>query len=233
MRSFLGWVLLVSILGGIAFVGAPIVARPIVVGVVQAGSPFGAGPLDVDVSMDAIGLVRGRIDRIHVTGTDLESERATIGRLDVTASGVSIVDRTFTSIEGSLDAVVVKRADGTVVSLDRVELAGPTAAVEATASIDRNAALELVEAALTDTGLPVAGVALVDGFVRLKVLGQSADIALGVVDGSVTMAGSLVGGSIVVFAPEPGDPWRITGVTVSKDGLLVYATVDVSGALVR
>ena len=49
----------------------------------------------------------------------------------------------------------------------------------------------------------------------------------------MVVAGSVAGGGqIVVFGPEPGDPWRISGVSVSPDGLEVHALVDL-GAVLR
>jgi hypothetical protein len=34
-----------------------------------------------------------------------------------------------------------------------------------------------------------------------------------------------------VFGPEPGDPWRITAVAASPNGLEVAATIDVGAGL--
>jgi hypothetical protein len=232
MRTLLSWALFVAILAGLAYVLAPLVARPLVADVVRAASPFGSEPLQVDVSADAFGLLQGRIDSVHVTGPDLTSERATIGHLNVSAAHVGMVDHTFTSMSGSLDSVVVTRADGSSVQLAHVDLSGPSDRLEATARIDRAAALAIVGQALAGAGLPIEGAELIDGGVRLSVLGQRTDVAIGVDDGAVTIAGSIGGGgSIVVFGREPGDPWRITGVSASPDGLDVHAVIDLGSVL--
>jgi hypothetical protein len=233
MRTFLGWVVLVTILGAIAFALAPNLLQPLIVEGVRAASPFGSEALDVDVSLDTVNLLRGTIDRVHVTGANLATDQATIGSLDLTASDVSIGDHAFASIEGSLGSVVLRRPGGTSIAIDRVDLSGPSDAVDATASIGRTAAVGLVSGALTAAGLPPENVELVDGGVRLQVLGQRTDIAIGVLDGSLTIAGSLAGGQIVLFGPAAGDPWRITSVTTSPNGLQVQTVADLAQVLLR
>ena len=233
MRGFFGWLVLLAALGAAAYVLAPIVVRPLVADAVRAASPFGTEPIEVDVEVSDLGLVRGTIDRIHVTGANLSADRLRIGSLDVTANGVGIVDHAFGSMTGTLDAVVLWRGDGTEIQAREVRLAGPSDEVEATATIGRAAALEIIRRALEGAGLPTGNLALINGGVRLTVLGQPTDIALRAVDGALAIAGSIAGGgSLVVFGPEPGDPWRITGVTVSPDGLEVDALLDL-GSLLR
>jgi hypothetical protein len=231
MRTFLGWVSLMAILGAIAFVLAPTLLRPLIVDGVRAASPFGSEPLDVDVSLDTVGLLRGTIDRIHVTGANLQTAQATIGNLDLTGTDVSIGDHTFRSIAGSLDSVVIRRAEGGSIAVDRIDLSGPSDSVDATASISPAAAIALVRTALTDAGLPAVDVALINGGVRLQVLGQSTDVAIGVADGSMIITGSVAGGEIVLFGPAVGDPWRISAVAVTANGIQVHAVTDLESAI--
>jgi hypothetical protein len=231
MRTFLGWVLLVAILGVIAFAVAPVAVRPLVVDAVRAASPFGSAPLDIEVSIDPVDLLRGTIDRIHVTGADLTARNASIGTLDVTATNVAIGDHSFDSIEGMLGRVVMTRSDGTTIDIDRIDLSGPSTAVDATAGITHDAAIALVRGALADAGLPVDEIELVDGGVRLQVLGGRTDVAIGVVGGSLTIAGALAGGQIVLFGPSTGDLWTLTGVAITPEGMQVHATADLAQAL--
>jgi hypothetical protein len=231
VRTFLGWVLLVAILGAIAFVVAPVAVRPLVVDAVRAASPFGSAPLDVEVSIDPVGLLRGTIERIHITGVDVQAGGAAIGALDVTATNVAIGDHSFDSIEGSLTSVVITRADGSTIDVDRVDLSGPPTAVDATATISHDAAIALVRGALAEAGLPTDEIDLIEGGVRLQVLGQRTDVAIGVVDGSLTIAGALTGGQVGLFGPATGDPWRLAGVAITPDGLQVRASLDLDQAL--
>lgn len=231
MRSFLGWVSLVAILGAIAFLVAPVAVRPLVVDAVRAVSPFGSAPLDIEVSLDPLGLLRGTVDRIHVTGANLQASGASVGTLDVTATDVAIGDHTFDSIEGSLRSVVLTLAGGGTIGVDRVELSGPSSAVDATASIAQGASIDLVRGALAEAGLPVESIELIDGGVRVQVLGQRTDVAIGVVDGSLAIAGAFSGGRIVQFGPSSGDAWRLTSVAISPEGMQVHATADLAQAL--
>ena len=232
MRSFVGWVALVALLGIAAYFVAPMVVRPLVADAVRAASPFGAEPLEVDVDVDVLGLISGHVRAIHVTGANLTADRLDIGHLDVTVTDVGILDRTFGSVSGTLDSVVVGRSDATDVTARQVELAGPSSAVDATAHVGREAALAMVARALEGAGLPTSELQLIDGGVRVSVLGQRTDVAIGAANGALTIAGSVAGGgSIVVFGPEPGEPWRITGVSVSPEGLEVHAAVDLSALL--
>jgi hypothetical protein len=232
MGSFLKWVVLVGVFAVAAYLLAPIVARPLVADAVRAASPFGSQPLDVDVDVDALGLLRGKVTRIHVTGANLSGSRLDIGRLDVSATDVGILDRSFASITGTLESVALRRGDGTEIDAREVRLAGPSNAVEATTSVGRKAALGIVRGALEGAGLPTSDLELIEGGVRISVLGQRSDVALGAAGGAVTIAGSIAGGGpIVVFGPEPGDSWRVTGVAVSPDGLEVQASIDIGGLL--
>jgi hypothetical protein len=231
VRTFLGWLLLVAILGTIAFVAAPLVARPLIVQSVRAALPFGADPLEADVSVDTLRLLQGSIDVIHVTGSHLETATATIGSLDVTATDVSIVDHGFASVSGTLEAVELHRAAQPALPIDRITLSGASNAVEADALLGKEPIVGIVQSALADSGLPVEGVELTNGGLRLTVLGQPTEVAVGVVDGAVTLAGSVAAGSIVLFRPEAGEAWRITAVSTSPSGMDVHAVLDLGRLL--
>jgi hypothetical protein len=233
VRTFLGWLLLVAILGTIAFASAPLVAQPLIAQGVRAALPFGADPLEVDVSVDTPHLLTGSIDAIHITGSHLETAGASIGSLDVTADDVSIADRGFASITGTLGAVVLHRPSGIGLPIDRITLSGASTAVHADALLGKETVVALVQAALADSGLAADAIELTNGGLRLTVLGQRTEVAVGVVDGAVTLggAGSIASGSIVVFRPQPGDAWRITGVSTSPSGMDVHAVLDLNGLL--
>jgi len=232
MRSLVGWLLLVAILGTIAFVAAPVVAQPLIAQSVRAALPFGADPLEVDASVDTFHLLAGSIDAIHVTGRGLETTSASISSLDVTADDVSIGNHGFASMTGTLDTVVLHRPSGADLAIDRITLSGASSAVEADALLGRASVIDLVKTALAGSGLPVCAVELTAGGLRVTVLGQPTAVAVGVADGPVTLAGSVAGGSIVLFRPEAGDGWRITGVSTSPSGVDVHAVLDLDRVLV-
>jgi hypothetical protein len=232
VRTFLGWIVLVAVLGGAAFLIAPVVAQPLIAQAVRTASPFGSEPLQVDVQADTPDLLTGHVARIHVTGSQLSSDQLDAGSLDVTVTDLSIFDRSFRAIDGSLGDVVLRRADGTAIHAARVSLTGPADATQAQAHLDRSEALDLIRGAFNAAGLPAEGLALADGGVRATVLGEPANVALGAEEGAAVMAGSVIGGrSIKLFGPEAGDPWRITAVTTSREGVDVSVSVDLAAAL--
>jgi len=231
MRSLIGWLLLVAILGTIAYVAAPVVAQPLIAQSVRAALPFGADPLEVDASVDTFHLLTGSIDTIHVTGSGLETTSASIGGLDVTVHDISIGSHGFASMAGTLDAVVLHRPSGVDLAIDRITLSGASSAVEADALLGKASVIDLVKTALAGSGLPVGAVALTAGGLRVTVLGQPTTVAVGVADGAVTLAGSVAGGSIALFRPEAGDGWRITGVSTSPSGMDVHAVLDLDRLL--
>src|SRR5438094_948880 len=153
VRSFLGWLLLIAIFGAIVFVAAPLVARPLVAQSVRAALPTRAGTVDVDVTVDTLHLLAGSIDQVHITGSHLENEGATVGSLDVTADNVSIGDRRFASITGTLKTVVLHRPSGVELPMDTITLSGPSSAVIADAVLGKQTVTQLVQAALADSGL--------------------------------------------------------------------------------
>ena len=230
MRSFLGWLVLVVVLAAIAFLGAPVVARPLVADAVRSLSPFGDSPLQVDVDVDSLGLLGGKVKRIHVSGSDLASERLDADQLDITVFDVDILDRSFDRINGNLVNAILRRADGTEIPAVRVFLTGASGSVQMQAVLDRDPALAIIRDGLRAAGLSTEGVTLVENGVRVSILGQPTDVSLSAVDGAVELSSSLAPfGPIKVFAPEAGDPWRVTGVVAGRTSLDVYITVDAGG----
>lgn len=234
MRSFLAFALFAAVAVAIlAIVLIPVLVAPLVATAVREASPFGETPLEVVVDVNALGLIGGSVDRIHVTASDLESDGTTIGALDLTVTRVSTSDRSFERIAGSISEVTMLTDLGDTVQLERVDLEGPSEAVTATATLSAEAAVALLSASIRDAGLDPAGLQLIDGGIRLGLLGQPVDVAVGVVDGALVLPAMFGGGEIVVFAPEPDAPWQLTGVAVTPAGMLVDARVDAGGVPAR
>ena len=234
MRSFLGFALFATVAVAIlAIVLVPVIVGPLVASAVRAASPFGETSLDVQVDVNALALIVGTVDRIHVTAADLDVDGTTVDDLDVTVTRVSTTDRSFAAIDGALSGIAVPTDIGGVVDLERVDLSGPSDDVLATARLTPEAAVALLTQSLTDAGLAPDGVELIDGGVGLVLFGQRVDVPLGVVDGALVLPGIAGGSELVVFAPEADAPWRLTGVVVTPSGILIDAQVDAGGVLVR
>jgi hypothetical protein len=232
VRSLIGFLaLVVALVAILAFVAVPIVVRPVVADAGRASSPFADEDLAVDVDATAFGLLVGGIDRIHVSGANLDADGPTIGSLDLEVKQVSARDHSFRAIAGSLTNVEVESFDGSPVIIERIDLSGPSERVEAVAHLDERASVALVGSAFADAGLAVDGIELTDGAVAITLFGQRADLPLAVDDGALVLPNVLGTGELVLLQPEPDDPWRLSGVTVAATGMTVVATFDANGVL--
>jgi len=238
VRGFLGFLLVaLAALALAAIAIVPIVVQPLVVDAVRAALPFASQSVEVEADVSAIGLLRGRIDRIEVRGTTLEVERADvstdpirIGSLDLTAMDVSIAERTPGAVTGGLAGVVVPAPDGLSITVDRVDVGGGSP-VDATLRLGPADGAELVAGAFADAGVPVDGISLLDGGVLVGLLGQQVGVGLSVADGALVVVGVLDGRQLPILQPAAGSPWQIVGVSVSTSGLELRAVVDVGGVL--
>jgi hypothetical protein len=233
VRSILGFVTLVLALVAIlAFVAVPLVIKPIVADAVRASSPFDDQELGVEVELNAVGLVLGGIDQIHVTGSDLDADGPIIGSLDLTVTGVSTSDHSFRGVSGSLSTVQVEGFDGSPITIERIDLSGPSGRVEADAHLDARAAIGLVGSAFADAGVPVEGIELADGAVAITFLGQRVELPLAVDQGALVLPDVLGTGELVLLQPQPDDPWTLSGVSVTATGMTIVATFDADRLLV-
>ncbi len=227
MRSLLGFLTFITVV--IALVAAfalPPVVEPMVAAAVRDASPFGDQPLDVEVDVDAIGLLRGFVGEIRISGENLENGDVQIGTLAMTVEGVRLDDRSFAGIDGGLTAVSVPLFDFEPLVVSRIQLDGASDALFATASLDHDAALAFITRSFLDQGVDASGIELVDGGVSVVIFEQRVDLTFGVVDGTLVIADVLGTGPMELLAPLPEDPWRLVGVTASLAGLEIVADVD-------
>jgi hypothetical protein len=232
MRSLFGFVAFVTVLvaiGGALLV--PPIAGPIVVSAVRNASPFGTQPLDVQADVDAIGLIRGFVREIHVSGKNLERDGATIETLDVKAQGVGIGDHAFSDTVGGLAGVSIPTDDGSVIRIDRISLSGPSTALLAKASLERASALAFIQHALDAQGVAVSDLQLTNGGVSLVIFEQRVELQVGVQDGALVIPDMLGGGPLELLVPFPDDPWRLTAATVTTAGMDIEAAIDVEALL--
>jgi len=232
VRSLLGFIAFVTILIVLAVAFAlPAVVAPMVATAVRSASPFGDQPLDVQVDVNPIGLIRGFVGEIRISGTNLTRDDISIGSLSVTVSNVGIGDHAFTEISGGLVGVTIPLDVTTSLVVRDVALSGSSAALVATAHLDRAAAIAFVERSFTDQGIAVSEVELVAGGVSLVLFEQRVAVAIGVQDGTLVVPDMLGAGTFEILAPQPGDSWRLTGVAITPDGMDLIAAIDPDGLL--
>lgn len=231
VRGLIGFTVLALVgLGALVFFVVPALVRPLVVNAVHDALPFGDQALQVDVDVSGLGLVGGQIDQIHVTGTKLTvhgaNEGVTIGALDVTVRHVSIGNHAFDAVSGGLDRVAIPSADGTPLTIARIDLSGGSTAVSGAARFDAGGAVAFVTRSLADQRVDASGIQLTDGGVSLVVFGQRVELALAVEEGALLVPDALGAGPITLLEPGPDDRWRLTGVSVSPDGMEIDAVID-------
>jgi hypothetical protein len=231
MRTFLAAIILAAlIVTGVAAI-VPLIARPIVVAAVQAASPFGSKPLDIDVDLNVFSLLRGTIDRIHVRGTSLQHGDVTIGAMDLTLKDVATSGHAFGGATGTLATIQVPTDDASSLTIDEVKLAGPSSALTATATLDRAAAAHLVTAAFADSGVEVGGIELGAGTIAFQAFGARVEVPIGVEGGAIVVVDPFGTGSFELVTPGADDGWRFTGVAVTPGGLTLDASLEVEKLL--
>jgi hypothetical protein len=233
MRSLLGFLVFTAVLVtlGLTLLVPPIVG-PLVVARVREASPFGDQPLDITADVNAIGLIRGFVGEIHVSGKGLARDAVGIGQLDITVHDVAIGDHSFSSVVGRLDAVTVPLPDEvTMLSIERIDVSGPSTALVATAHLSRDEALAFLRWSFADAGITVDELDLIPGGISFVIFDQRVEVPVGPQDGALVIADLLGTGPMELLTPQTPDPWRITGVTVSPGGMDIIASVDTAGLL--
>jgi hypothetical protein len=228
MRGCLGFVVVVGLtIGLLGLVVVNLVVPAIVVATVRDSSFLRGQPVAVDVSMSVGGLLRGRVDRIRVTGSNLDEGTVRLGALDATITNASILDRTFEDGSGRLGPVRVTLADGTPIDIATVSLSGSSTSLLATGEIPAAQVTTLLEARLGPAGVPVDHVSFESGRIFLAAAGLRVEGTLAISNGALVI--SVAGGraTVPIFEPGAGDSWTLTSVTVTTAGIAI--SVDVPG----
>src|SRR6266404_6081579 len=107
MRSFLGFLILVALLIGVfALVVLPVAGPGLVSAVIRGTPPLAGQNVMVSTLVDVAGLVRGEIGRIDVAGSSVGVHSARADDVTVSIDGLSVVDRSFVSLDGRAASVV-------------------------------------------------------------------------------------------------------------------------------
>jgi len=182
--------------------------------------------LDVQVDVNALGLIRGFVGEIRVSGAQLSRDGVTVGSLAFTVRNVRIADHAFKEVLGGLDNVAIPTGTGASITIDRIALTGSSTELVAHASMDRTQALEFVRRAFDDQGVAVSDIVLTPGGISVVDFEQRVQLAIGVADGALVVPDLLGAGTLELLAPQPDDSWRLTGVTVTTSGMEIVAALD-------
>jgi hypothetical protein len=209
----------------LVFVVIPVVAGPIISGLAHDAGLEGD---DVEVSVDLLGpgILSGRAPSVRIQGNELDVPRAVIGRVDLTLTEVSLSDRTFETVSGTLYEVRVTGPGDVGIVVETIDLEGPAEATRATGRLDRPESEALVREIASQAGLEVDDVIVGDGSITFQQGGRTVDARLRVT-GDALILDPVGVEPIVLLAPAPSDSWRLSDVIITPDGMTVDLTVDV------
>jgi hypothetical protein len=225
VRSCLSFVVFVALLLGVfAWVGLP----ALVGGGVQlalAASGFRGDDTTVDVRSDPpTNLLGGHADRLVIRSRDVRSGSLTAGSMDLTLDDVALLERQAAAVTGTLDDVAIADGSGEAFAVERVDIAGPSGAADATLRIAPDEVRHRAIAALGAGGLVIDDVRLeAPNTLAVSALGRTVRGSL-VVDPDGALALSLPGVAQVALVAPPEDlPIRFRSVSIAPDGRLVIA----------
>jgi hypothetical protein len=228
--GFLRFVTFFALLvAGFVLVALPLLMGPLMAGVAR-DMGFRADQIDVRVAMFDPGLILGRSRQVTLNATNVELGGATILELNLTLGGVAFFDRTFDTVSGELARVQLTLGDN-VATAATVTVDGPADAAAITAHFTPDQVAQLLTVAAAHNGLTLDQVTVTDSGVRVTVRGIEADAQLSVQGGALLIDPG-VGGALVLFQPAARDPWRLTDVWFSANGMNLAGTVDVAQIVV-
>lgn len=234
MRSLLGFLVTAGVALAVLWFGLPIAASGLVTATAVAAGLDGA-TTRADVQADPpLAVLLGHADRVRITSSNDTLRGVGIASLDLTLSGVGLLDRSAQSIDGTLSGIQAV-ADATSVRIDRATLSGDPAAARLVFLVQPDDVAAALQARLTSAGGGTVG----------PVEARSPDGVTALVDGhdvtftlSVEPNGSLVArppggilGPVVLWAPGSGLPATLDGVSVVADGIRITGTLDAATLL--
>jgi hypothetical protein len=181
---------------------------------------------DLQVSVDTFdpAILSGRAGSVRVYATNVEIGRATVRQLDLTFDDVSFFDRSFRSVDGQMDDVMVA-GGGVSAQASQVSVAGPAGQATATGQFDSQESEDLVKAAARRVGVSLDGAQFVNGGLRLTSHGISVNAGISVEGGALVLRPA-IGDPILLIQPQTSDPWQLDEAFVTPSGITVRGTVD-------
>src|SRR3954452_7366168 len=228
----------VLVLGLVFVLGVTWVAGPLLAGAVVervlAGSGFAGQATSVTVAANPpLELLAGHADRL-----DVRSRNARVGRLDaerlaITLSDVDLLSRRVGHVDGRLDGVTMRAADGSTVKARSIRLLGPANDATATVTISGTVVEGLArEEIRSQLGLIANDVRLVQpGLIRFTLAGIPAEGRFEVDEtGALNVVADIVGEARFRIV-EAGDPLKLRSAVVDGSDVVLVGTLDVAAGL--
>lgn len=226
MGGFLRFVtFFVLLVAGFVLVALPLLMGPLLAGVVR-DIGLNADKIEVSVALFDPGLFVGRSRQVTLNATNVDMGQASIGSLQLRLGGVAFFDRTFDTVSGDLQNVQLTLGENTV-SAASATVDGPANAATVTARFTAAQVAQLLTVAAAHNGLTLDKVTVTDSGVRVTVHGVEAGAKLTVRGGALLLDPGF-GDALVLLQPKAKDPWRLTDVWFSSNGMNLAGTVDVA-----
>jgi hypothetical protein len=228
--NFLRFVIFFAAIAALlAVVAVPALSAPFVTQMVRDAGVRG-GELNASIGFFDPALFTGRARELRIEGRGLMLGPATVGGADIVLEDVSFFDRTFGGVRGNLRDVEMS-AGGVRVLVARIEIEGPSSAATVAGHFTPDQGEQIVHEAARLAGIELDHVELVEGGLRVTLAGVTTRANVSVEGGGLVLRPA-VGPTVLLLAPVPTDPWRLTEAWVSREGITVRGVID-AAALAR
>jgi hypothetical protein len=233
MRSCLfQLLLLVAVVFGLLWFGLPIGASWVATNALKtAGFTWTDTVVTVNADPPLL-LLTGHADSVHVISKavavgDLQAES-----LDITLGRVDLIGRTVGTVSGTLSGVTIPVTNGDPITAATVKLTGTASLAQATIELPMAQAQALAVAALKAQGLTATVTFKAPNTVTIKAAGKTVAGHLEAADGILLLVPEQPGFPIVpLITPGNGNPFRVTGASVTAKGVTLSGTVDLESLL--
>ncbi len=137
MRSCLSFLVFAAVLLGLlAWFVLPVIAAPVVVASLAAAGLNGTDTQATVTANPPLKLLVLHADQVRIRSSNVTLRGISAASMDLTIDDVGLLDRTFSTIAGTLDGVVATTAEGTTVGVPSVQVSGTSSVADATFTLD-------------------------------------------------------------------------------------------------
>jgi hypothetical protein len=223
MRSFLGFLFLVALLLGVfAFAVLPVAGPGLVSAVIRGTPPLAGQDVTVTAQVTPAALLQGAIGRIDLAGPSVGIGPARANAVAVSIDGLSVIDRSFSNLDGHAALVVITEPDGTFIELHDARISGDSESLDALGEIRADEVTRLLAARLAFAGVPIEAIRLETGVIVLSAGGQEVASRLSIEGDSVVLTPEAGLQPVTVSAGLPA-PWELVALDVTPAGITVHA----------
>ena len=225
MTGFLRFLALFGVLVAVlVLVVLPLALGPFLTQMVR-DSGLRSQSLDVTVALFDPLLVLGRSRSTHVSAGAVDLSPGAVGSLELTLGDVSLLDRTWRTVDGEISDVAITTS-GETLHIGSLDVSGDAEGATATARLSATEGEALIRAASERHGLRVDDVTFGPGDVSVTIEGAEAEARLEVRGGALVLFPGTGEGGVPLIQPAPADPWQLEEAWISDTGLNVRGVVD-------